>query len=104
MMDIEKIATIIRCKNAKPFLLTMDIFIDTPANYEKVKKSGVISKKLIADLYHLHDEDEAEITNFDQGRAIKITIPRQVPSGNVGDTDVYGAQHHVPLYTIKIPW
>ena len=36
-MDIAKIATIMRSKNAKPFLLTMDIFIDTPVNYEKVK-------------------------------------------------------------------
>ncbi|MDD5196849.1 MAG: DUF4387 family protein, partial [Candidatus Omnitrophica bacterium] len=41
--------------------------------------------------------------NFAQAWAIKITIPRAVASGGIGDTDIYGAQQHAPLYSLKIP-
>ena len=34
---------------------------------------------------------------------IKITYLRDVPSGTVGDRDVYGAQQHAPLMDIDIP-
>lgn len=35
--------------------------------------------------------------------SIKITYLRDVPSGTVGDRDVYGAQQHAPLMDIDIP-
>lgn len=97
------IATVIRSKNAKPFLFTLDIFFDSLAHYEQAVASGVISKKRIARMYHLADEDAVKIFNFAQAWAIKITIPRAVASGGVGDTDIYGAQQHAPLYDINIP-
>ena len=43
------------------------------------------------------------IIPYDVAYAIKITIPRLVPSGDPGDTDVYGAQQHAPLLDIEIP-
>lgn len=103
-IEIGKLAKVIRSKNAGPYLFTFDIMFDDLETYEKVKKSGVINKKLIAKLYKIKDEDKILIVNFDPGVAIKITFPRPIPSGNIGDTDVYGAQQHVPLYSIKIPW
>ena len=102
-VDLADIATIIRSKNAKPFLFTLDIFFDSLEHYNKAVASKVISKKLIAGMYHLADEEEVKIFNFAQAWAIKITIPRAVASGGVGDTDIYGAQQHAPLYDIKIP-
>ena len=35
--------------------------------------------------------------------AWKATLPRRIPSGAVGDTDVYGAQQHAPLLDIEVP-
>jgi len=32
----------------------------------------------------------------------KITLPRDVVSGDVGDRDVYGAQQHAPLLDIEL--
>ena len=35
--------------------------------------------------------------NFDPAKAVKVTIVRPIPSGALGETDVYGAQQHAPL-------
>ena len=42
-------------------------------------------------------------TPYPAGRAFKATLPRLVPAGEIGDTDVYGAQQHAPLLDIDIP-
>ncbi len=34
---------------------------------------------------------------------MKGTIPRRISSGNVVDTDVYGAQQHALLLDVEIP-
>ena len=31
------------------------------------------------------------------------TLPRLVPSGDFGDTDVYGCQQHAPLLDVDLP-
>ncbi len=42
-------------------------------------------------------------TVYDAGYAFKATLPRRIPSGDLGDTDVYGAQQHAPLIDVMIP-
>jgi hypothetical protein len=39
---------------------------------------------------------------FDPAKAVKITIVRPIPSGSLGETDVYGAQQHSPLIKLNI--
>jgi len=35
--------------------------------------------------------------------AFKAILTRLVPAGDIGDTDVYGAQQHAPLLDVDIP-
>jgi hypothetical protein len=42
-------------------------------------------------------------TPYDAASAFKATFPRLVPSGDVGDTDVYGCQQHAPLLDVDLP-
>jgi len=42
-------------------------------------------------------------TPYPAALALKGTIPRRVSSGDVGDTDVYGAQQHAPMLDVEIP-
>jgi len=99
-----ELAKFLRSKNAGPFKLTLDVFFNNSQDYERVKASGVINKGLISKLYVLANQDDISIIHFDQAAAIKITFPRRIASGNIGDSDIYGAQQHVPLYEIEIPW
>jgi len=103
-VPIKNLVKVIRSKNAGPFELTFDIIFKDRATYEKVKRARVITKELIAKLYHIPVEKVLYFVEFDPANAIKATIVRPVSSGSIGETDVYGAQQHAPLLDIRIPY
>ena len=55
-VSIVDLVKVIRSKNAGPFELTFDIIFKDKETYEKVKKTKVITKELIAKLYHISIE------------------------------------------------
>lgn len=103
MATILDLAEVIRSKNAGPFELTFDILFDDPEKYEQVKASKVITKDLIAKLYHISNNEVLVCRPYDPAQAFKITIRRPVGSGDLGESDVYGCQQHVPLTRIVVP-
>ena len=100
MLDLAKV---IRSKNAGPFELTFDIMFDSARRYQAVKNSGVITSKLVAKLYRISHNEVLVCRPYDPALAFKITIRRPVGSGDLGDSDVYGCQQHVPLTSIEVP-
>ncbi len=101
MVLLREVAQVIRSKNAGPFNLTFDVIFDNPVTYEKVKRSKVISTKVIAKLYQVREE-EVLFTEYDPAYALKATIPRRLSCGHPADTDVYGAQQHAPLMNLVV--
>ena len=102
MAKLRDIARVVRGKNAGALYLTLDVMFDDEATYRRVRDCGVLSPRALAPLYGVTD-NEVAIIPFDVARAIKITVPRRVRSGSPGDTDVYGAQQHVPLMQLEVP-
>jgi hypothetical protein len=102
-VKLSELARVLRSKNSGPFELTMDVIFDDAEKYELVKQSGVIDRELVCRLYGIPPEDLYHLVFFDPALAIKITIKRPVESGGIGDTDVYGAQQHAPLFDVLIP-
>jgi len=94
---LRDLADVIRSKNAGPYELTFDIMFKTEDIYKAVAAANAISKESFAALYSISPEDVMEIIHFDPAKAIKITIARPVSSGDLRETDVYGAQQHAPL-------
>ena len=94
---LKDIANVIRSKNAGPYELTLDVLLRDDEVFEKVRKADIINKNTIAELYHIPVEDVLSIVYFPNARAIKATIVRPLPSGNMGERDVYGAQQHAPM-------
>ncbi|MUZ75629.1 DUF4387 family protein [Agrobacterium vitis] len=95
------IASVIRSKNSGPFELTLDIIFKSRQDYETIKASHVFNPGLISRLYGLTNDKTVTVASFDPACAIKITFPRRIPSGSLGDTDIYGAQQHAPLLTLE---
>jgi len=95
------IASVIRSKNSGPYELTLDIIFNDFDIYEQVKKSGFINNELICRLYNISPDKIIGIIAFDPAKAIKATIKRSLCSGDLGETDVYGAQQHAPLLNIE---
>ncbi len=102
MAKIRDIAQVCKSKNAGPFELTIDVVFDDPALFRRVKETGVLCPALFARLYSVNEEDVL-FTVYDAALAFKATLPRLVPAGDIGDTDVYGAQQHAPLLDVEIP-
>jgi len=99
VVKLGDIAKIVRSKNAGPFTLTIDIIFESKRCYEQVLDR--INADLVAEAYNI-DPREVEIIAYPQAYAIKINIPRLIPSGHPGDTDVYGAQQHAPLLELEL--
>jgi hypothetical protein len=97
------LAAFVTSKNAGPFLVTVDIVFETRGAYEQIRDQGFLTPALIARLYGRAVDDVVNVVHFEPAKAIKITLRRTVASGGPGDTDVYGAQQHVPLMRCRVP-
>lgn len=101
-VPLVEIAEVIRSKNSGPFELTLDIIFKERAIYEKVCNAGQFTPERIAALYGISPQSVLAIIRFEPAKAIKINLKRPVPSGGLGDTDIYGAQQHAPLLGMEL--
>ena len=100
-VKLKDIANVIRSKNAGPFELTLDVLLKEREMFEKMQKADIINKEVIARLYRIPEEDVISIVYFPNALAIKATVVRPLPSGALGERDVYGAQQHAPLVNFE---
>ena len=100
-MRLYELCSLIRSKNAGPFMLTIDVMFDDVATYERVRDSGALSAAVISQIYGLPVE-QVRFFAHDAALALKISFPRQVTSGSIGDNDVYGGQFHSPLVLLDV--
>ena len=101
MPKLWEVAKLVRSKNAGPFLLTIDLMFADEASYTAAKRSRFADPALYARIYRT---DPARISLFchDVAWAIKVSMPRPVPSGAVDDRDVFGGQYHAPLVMLEV--
>lgn len=99
---LKEIAEVIRSKNAGPYELTFDIIFKDWNIFEIACEKKIINEDVIASLYHIPVEDVINIIEFLPAKAIKATIVRPISSGQLGETDVYGAQQHAPLVDLEV--
>lgn len=101
MTTLAELARLIRSKNAGPFELTFDIMFDDAATYERVKRSGAVSRDAVAARYGLAPE-AVKFFYCDSALAIKASIPRPYFQGDLRDSDGHGGQQYAPLMDIQI--
>jgi hypothetical protein len=97
------LAKTIRSKNAGVDKVTFDIIFQDRTAYDLVRRSGVLSRAAICRLYGIADSRISDHVEFDPAMAIKFTMYRKLPSGSVGDPDVFGSQQYGPLLGIEVP-
>jgi hypothetical protein len=100
-MKLKDIAQVIRSKNAGPYELTLDVLLKDQEMFQRIREAGIINKAVIAKLYRIPEEDVLSIVYLPNAKAIKATIVRPLPSGALGERDVYGAQQHAPLVNFE---
>lgn len=101
-MQLYQLAKMIRSKNAGPFEISLDILFEDKETYDKVVKSGKVTKETVAALYHIPVET-MQYYELPLAYALKFSFIREYPSGDFHDTDIYGCQMHAPLIYLDIP-
>lgn len=101
MIKLIDVAEVIRSKNAGPYELTFDIIFKEWEMFDYFVEHKLITEQLIAGLYGIEVQKVMNIIEFKPAKAIKATIERPMASGDLGETDVYGAQQHAPLLTLE---
>ena len=100
-MRLDSVAKVIRSKNAGPCLLTLDVMLPDKVTFDYVAARTDQLRKQVAGRYG-RSENEVAVLPFAPALAVKITLPREIVSGDIGDRDVYGAQQHAPLLDIDL--
>ncbi len=101
MAKLWGVTKLVRSKNAGAFVATFETMFDEAAVYEQVRDSGVLNKKLVAEMYQQNEEDVL-FFNCDNAPAIKFSFPRPVASGDLADSDCFGGQQYTPLLEIDV--
>lgn len=101
MTTLAELARLIRSKNAGPFELTFDIMFEDQATYDRVKRSGAVSREAVAERYGIKPE-AVKFFYCDSALAIKASIPRPYFQGDLRDSDGHGGQQYAPLMDIRI--
>lgn len=97
------LAKTIRSKNAGVDKITFDVIFSDPANYERVRRSGALSRANVCRIFNIEDARISDYVEFDPALAIKFTIYRSLTSGSPGDPDIFGAQQYGPLLDVQVP-
>ena len=102
VVKLTDITDVVRSKNSGPYEITFDIMFKNTDWFEWACHAKAINETVVCELYKIMPEDIINIVEFKPANAIKVTIKRPLCSGDLGETDVYGAQQHAPLLGLEI--
>lgn len=97
------LAKTIRSKNAGVDRITFDVVFSERCAYDRVRKSGVLSRPAICKIFGIRNDRITDYVEFEPALAIKFTIERTTVSGSAGDGDIFGSQQYGPLLDIEVP-
>lgn len=100
---LDQLAKTIRSKNAGVNKITFDVIFRDRETYDQVRKTQVLTRSSVAELFGIPSERVADFVEYDPGLAIKFTFYRLRPSGSAGDGDIFGAQQYAPLLSLPVP-
>lgn len=96
-----ELATIVRSKNAKPFILTIDLFFPDTQAMERALTSPQLTAARLAARYGVPVEG-MRVQAYWPALAMKISMARRVPAGSFDDDDLLGAQQAALLLDLPI--
>jgi hypothetical protein len=101
MPALPEYCSLIRSKNAGPFVLTFDLICRDEAAYRTLTTSSALTAETFAQLYQV-DPAQVRLYHHKPALAIKITIPRPHIQSSLNDPDCYGGQQHSLLLDLQL--
>lgn len=101
MTTLFDLCSLIRSKNAGPFVLTFDFMMSSEENYLAAKRAQPLHPDMMSALYGV-PADRITVVYHDSALAIKVSMPRPIYQCDLGDSDCYGGQQYIPLLDIPV--
>ena len=81
--------------------MTIDVMFENSDIFHKCVEQNILSAQNVAKIYGVEPEkiDAFEIPIIS---TIKISLPRSVTQGDLGDSDNHGGQQYAPLLDLEI--
>ena len=100
-MKLRDCTKLIRSKNAGPFILTIDVMFENSNIFNKCLEQNILSAENVAGIYGIAPE---KINTFAIPliSTIKISFPRALSQGDLGDPDNHGGQQYPPLLDLEV--
>jgi hypothetical protein len=89
---ITELATLVRSKNAGPFVISLDFVFPDRETFLRVRDSDAVSREAIAELYGIPLARVSDVIEYPTANALKINIVRDRGAGGFGERDLYGSQ------------
>ena len=102
MTTLAELAVIVRSKNAGPYRLTFDILMGDAERFRRVRDGKVLTRESVARALSLKPTDVTSLFELEQAHAFKVTIRRPLGQNDLGESDTYGCQQHVPLMELLV--
>lgn len=96
-MKLHEIATVVRSKNAGPFLVSVDIFFADRDGYDRVRASGLLEPESVAGLYGRGTDDVVGVFWVPAALGAKVTMRKRPSANDPFCGDLFGSHQHVPL-------
>ena len=72
-VSLEDLCSVLRSKNAGPYLISLDRIFKDRSTYEIIRREGLITRDLVAERYGIPIEDVVVIEHIDVLNAVKVT-------------------------------
>jgi hypothetical protein len=102
-MKLHELASVVRTKNAGPFLVTIDIFFAEREAFDRVRASGLLEPASVANLYGREVEDVVGVFWEPVPLGVKVTIRKRPSVNSLFCDDLFGSHQHVPIAYAEIP-
>lgn len=102
MVKLREIATVLRSKNAGPFLTTFDVFFPDRESFDLARSSPVFTREGFAALYRIPVDDVLGVYAVDAALGLKVTIRKELAHDHPACTDVMGAHQYFPLAEVEV--
>jgi hypothetical protein len=102
-MKLHELASVVRSKNAGPFLVTIDIFFSERDAFDRVRTSGLLEPESVARLYGRDIDDVVGVFWEPVPLGVKLTIRKRPSVNDLFCGDLFGSHQHVPIAYAEIP-
>lgn len=101
MARLRDVSRHVRSKQAGPFWVTIDIWFDSHASFDRYRDSSGFGPTVFAKLFGTDAELVKKIP-VPELNLIKISYPRATPQGGIVERDMHSGQQYVRLLDVDL--